>query len=253
MAGKEIRRPGRLTGLIRLPLTSGFTAHPRWRQNVQITDTHVNAHVGGLVANEFASLVPESQRRREEEARARGAVIAVTGRDVGLAPMTDEQIRKLASELVIETTIPPLAGLALVMGSVSHHDHAELRTDQIRAACSSSSAIRSTCDRIPRSGTRDAVFSQEQLLLAMRLVIQHGQPGLSGEIDHLRVARLLLGVTEIMVSGKGLEASAAEDVAVALALRRLGLPRVEQTRYEFARCTTFLLPAPAPPSAQLAP
>jgi hypothetical protein len=91
------------------------------------------------------------------------------------------------------------------------------------------------------AGRRDVVFNQEQLLLAMRLVIEHGRPGPSGEIDQLCVARLLLGVTDILVSGKGLEAGPAEDVVVALALRRLGLPRVEQARYEFARWYDLLV------------
>jgi hypothetical protein len=40
--------------------------------------------------------LPEPYRRREEEVRARGAVVAVTGRDVGLPPMTDEEVRDLA-------------------------------------------------------------------------------------------------------------------------------------------------------------
>jgi hypothetical protein len=67
--------------------------------------------------------------QREEEVRARGAVVAATGRDAGLPPMTDEEVRDLAAGLVVETALPLLAGLALVMGSVSHQDHAELRAD----------------------------------------------------------------------------------------------------------------------------
>jgi len=67
--------------------------------------------------NPFHSLLSESNWRRDEEMRARGSVIAVTGLDVGLIPMTDELVRDLASELVIETVIPWLSGFALLMGS----------------------------------------------------------------------------------------------------------------------------------------
>jgi hypothetical protein len=55
------------------------------------------------------------------------------------------------------------------------------------------------------------------------------------------VAWLLLGVTDLMVSGEGLEAGAAEDVAVALALRRLGLPRAEKITCELARWYDLLV------------
>jgi hypothetical protein len=43
--------------------------------------------------NTFRLWLPESQRRREEEVRARGAVVAVTGPDVGLTAMTGEHVR----------------------------------------------------------------------------------------------------------------------------------------------------------------
>jgi len=92
-----------------------------------------------------------------------------------------------------------------------------------------------------QAGTRDLVFCEEQLLLAMRLVIEHGQAGPRGEIDHSRMARLLLGVTDVMVSGKQFESGPAEDIVVALALRRLGLPGVEQPLYELARWYNLLV------------
>jgi hypothetical protein len=121
--------------------------------------------------------LPESYRRREEEVRARGAVVAVTGRDVGLPPVTDEGVRGLAAGLAVETALPLLAGLALVMGSVSDQDHAELRADQVRAARALfPPPYRQRAIGYLEAGRRDMVFNQEQLLVAMRLVIEHGQP-----------------------------------------------------------------------------
>src|SRR5580700_11904204 len=112
--------------------------------------------------------LPESYRRREEEVRARGGVIAVTGRDVGLAPVTGGQVREFASGLTIETTFPLLAGFMLVMGSVSHRGHAELRADQVRAAREFlPPPYRDRAIGLLEAGRRDLVFSQEQLLLAM--------------------------------------------------------------------------------------
>jgi hypothetical protein len=185
--------------------------------------------------------LPEPYRRREEEVRARGAVVAVTGRDVGLPPMTDEEARDLAAGLVVETALPLLAGLALVMGSVSHQDHAELRADQVRAARALlPPPYRQRAIGYLEAGRRDIVFNQEQLLVAMRLVIEHGQPGPSGQVDQMRLAQLLLGLTDIMVSGEEFKAS-AEDAAVSLALRRLGLARAEQVRYELARWYDLLV------------
>lgn len=84
--------------------------------------------------NSIRLWLPESYLRREEEARARGAVAAVTGRDVGLPAMTEQESRQLASELAVEATLPLLAGLGLMTGSVPHLDHAWLRADQARAA-----------------------------------------------------------------------------------------------------------------------
>lgn len=186
--------------------------------------------------------LPESYLRREEEVRARGGMVAVTGRDVGMAPMTEGQIREVASGLVTETTFPRLAAFALVVGSVSHHSHGELRAAQARMAGEFlPSPYRERAIGFLEAGRRDLVFCQEQLLLAMRLVIEHGQPGPPGEIDRLGMARLLLGVTDLMVSGDGLEAGTAEDVAVALALRRLGLPRAEKVTHEYARWYDLLV------------
>jgi len=186
--------------------------------------------------------LPESYLRRESEVRARGAVIAVTGRDVGIAPVTEGQVREVASGLVTETTFPLLAGFTLVIGSRSHHSHAELRAEQVSAAGEFlPSPYRERAIGFLEAGHRDLVFCQEQLLLAMRLVIEHGQPGPPGEIDRLGMARLLLGVTDLMVSGDGLETGTAEDVAVALALRRLGLPKAEKINYEYARWYDLLV------------
>jgi len=186
--------------------------------------------------------LPESYLRREEEVRARGGVVAVTGRDVGMEPMTEGQVRKAASGLVTETTFPRLAAFALVLGSVSHHSHSELRAAQARAASEFlPSPYRERAIGFLETGRRDLVFCQEQLLLAMRLVIEHGQPGPPGEIDRLGMARLLLGVTDLMVSEDGLEAGTAEDVAVALALRRLGLPKSEKVTHEYARWYDLLV------------
>jgi hypothetical protein len=55
------------------------------------------------------------------------------------------------------------------------------------------------------------------------------------------VARLVLGASDLMVSGEGLESGPAEDVAVALALRRLGLPGAEKTTCETARWYDLLV------------
>jgi hypothetical protein len=187
--------------------------------------------------------LPESYRRREEEVRARGAVVAVTGRDVGLPPVTDQKVRGLAAGLVLETALPLLSGLALVMGSVPPQDHTELRAHQVRAA----RALLPPPYRQPaidylEAGRRDLVFSEEQLLLAMRLVIEHGQTGPPARVDRLRLAQLLLfGLTDVMVSGEEFESGAAEDVAVSLALRRVGLPRAEQAHYELARWYDLLV------------
>jgi hypothetical protein len=185
--------------------------------------------------------LPESYRRQEEEVRARGAVAAVTGRDVGLPPMTDEKVRDVAAGLAVETALPLLAALALVMGSVPHRDHAELRADQVRAARAILPApYRQRAIDYLEAGRRDLVFSQEQLLVAMRLVIEHGQPGPPGQVDQPRLAQLLLGLTDVMVSGEEFKAR-AEEAVVSLALRRLGLPRSEQTRYELARWCDLLI------------
>ena len=62
-----------------------------------------------------------------------------------------------------------------------------------------------------------------------------------GQADLQRVARLLLGLTDILVSGEEFKAASAEDVAVAMALRRLGLPRIEQPRYQLARWYDLLV------------
>ena len=99
------------------------------------------------------------------------------------------------------------------------------------------------------AGRRDIVFCQEQLLLAMRLVIEHGLPGPPGEIDKLGMARLLLGVTDLMVSGEGLETGPAEDIAVALALRRLGLPRGRRSPARSRAGMTCWSLVPVPPPA----
>jgi hypothetical protein len=185
--------------------------------------------------------LPESYRRREEEVRARGAVVAVTGRDVGLPPMTDEEVREVAAGLMVETALPLLAGLSLVMGSVSHQDHAELRADQVRAARALlPPPYHERAIGYLEAGRRDMIFNQEQLLMAMRLVIEHGQPGPTGQVDQMRLAHLLLGLTDIMVYGEEFEAS-AEDAAVSTALRRVGLARAEQPRYELARWYDLLI------------
>ena len=185
--------------------------------------------------------LPESYRQREEEVRARGAVAIVTGPDVGLPPMTDENVRDAAAGLAIETALPLLAAFALVMDSVPHRDHAELRAEQVRAtrAILPPPYCQRAIDYL-EAGRRDLVFTHEQLLLAMRLVIEHGQPGPPGQVDQPRLAQLLLGLTDVMVSGKEFKAR-AEDAAVSLALRRLGLPRSEQTRYELARWYDLLI------------
>jgi len=98
----------------------------------------VSAVSEGIVAGSPMSSVrlwlAESYRRREEEVRARGAVAIVTGPDVGLPPMTDEKVRDVAAGLAVEAALPLLAAFALVMGSVPHRDHAELRAEQVRAA-----------------------------------------------------------------------------------------------------------------------
>ncbi len=126
----------------------------------------VDEHDGGKSPmNPLRDLwLPESHRRREEEMRARGVVVAVTGRDVSAAPMTDSQVRELASELVIETTIPLLVGVMRMTESSSEHDRAELRATQIRAAraflasplqgalCTRTRG-RSGCLRLRRSGS----------------------------------------------------------------------------------------------------
>jgi hypothetical protein len=106
------------------------------------------------------------------------------------------------------------------MGGVAHRGHAELRADQVRAAHEFPPPYRERAIGFLEAGHRDLVLCQEQLLLAMRLVIEHGQPRPCGEIDKLGLARLRLGATDLMVSGEGLEAGAADDVTVALALRR---------------------------------
>ena len=186
--------------------------------------------------------LPESYRRREEEVRARGGVVAVTGRDVGLAPVTYGKVREFASGLVIETALPRLAAFMLVMGPGVPRVHAELRAVQIRAAREFlPPPYRERAIRFLEAGRHDIVFCQEQLLLAMRLVIEHGLPGPPGEIDKLGMARLLLGVTDLMVSGEGLESGPAEDVAIALALRRLGLPGAEKITCEIARWYDLLV------------
>jgi hypothetical protein len=161
-------------------------------------------------------------------------MIAVTGQDVGLPPRTDEEVRDLASGLVVETALPLLAGFALMMGSVSSSSHAETRADQVRAARALlPDPYRQRAVGYLEAGRRDTAFNQEQLLLAMRLVIEHGQPG-PGQVDLGRLAQLLLSLTDIMLSAEESQAT-AEDIAVSAALRRLGLPRAEQPRYELAR------------------
>lgn len=192
--------------------------------------------------NSVGLWLPESYRRREEEVRARGGVVAVTGRDVGLAPVTSGKVREFASGLVIETALPRLAAFMLVMGPAGPRGLAELRTVQIRAAREFlPPPYRERAIAFLEAGRRDIVFCQEQLLLAMRLVIEHGQAGPPGEIDRLGMARLLLGVTDLMVSGEGLESGPAEDVAIALALRRLGLPGAEKITCEIARWYDLLV------------
>jgi hypothetical protein len=186
--------------------------------------------------------LPESYRRRQEEVRARGGVVAVTGCDVGLAPVTYGQVREFASGLVIETAFPRLAAFMLVMGPGGPQGPAELRAVQVRAAREFlPSPYRERAIGFLEAGRRDVVFCQEQLLLVMRLVIEHGQPGPPGEIDKPGMARLLLGVTDLMVSGEGLETGPAENIAVALALRRLGLPRGEKVTCEVARWYDLLV------------
>jgi hypothetical protein len=153
--------------------------------------------------------LPESYRQREEEVRARGAVAIVTGPDVGLPPMTDEKVRDVAAGLAIESALPLLAALALVMGSVPHRDHAELRAEQVRAARAIlPPPYRQRAIDYLEAGRRDLVFSHEQLLVAMRLVIEHGQPGPPGQVDQPRLAQLLLGLTDVMVSGEEFKARA---------------------------------------------
>jgi len=192
--------------------------------------------------NSIGLWLPESYLRREQEVRARGVVIAVTGPDIGLPPMSEEGARRLASELRIETTIPLLARVELLMGTVPHLRHAGVRTEQLRAARELlPEPYRQRAVGWLKAGRRDVVFGPEQLLLAMRLVIEHGRPGPAGQADLQRVARLLLGLTDIMVSGEEFKAASAEDVAVAMALRRLGLPRIEQPRYELARWHDLLV------------
>lgn len=46
--------------------------------------------------------------------------------------------------------------------------------------------------------------------LTMRRAIEHGQAGPSGEADKLGLARLLLSVTDLMVSGEGRSAMVTE-------------------------------------------
>jgi hypothetical protein len=186
--------------------------------------------------------LPESCRRREKAVRDRGGVTVVTGRDVGLAPVTYGQVREYASGLVVDTALPRLAAFMLVMGSGGLRSHAELRAAQVRAAREFLPApYREHAIGLLEAGRRDSVFSQEQLLLAMRLVIEHGQAGPPGEIDKPGMARLVLGVTELMASGEGLESGPAENIAVALALRRLGLPRGEKVTCELARWYDLLV------------
>ena len=89
------------------------------------------------------------------------------------------------------------------MGSVSHQDHAELRADQVRAARALlPPPYRQRAIGYLEAGRRDMVFNEEQLLVAMRLVIEYGQPGPSGQVDQMRLAQLLLGLTDIMVSAR---------------------------------------------------
>jgi hypothetical protein len=91
-------------------------------------------------------------------------VVAVTGRDVSLPPMTDRKVRGLAAGLVVETALPLFAGLALVMDSVAYQDHAELRTDQVRAARALlPPPYRERVIDYFEAGRRDLVFNQEQL------------------------------------------------------------------------------------------
>jgi hypothetical protein len=120
--------------------------------------------------------LPESYRQREEEVRARGAVAVVTGPDIGLPPMTDEKVRDVAAGLVVETALPLLAALALVMGSVSHQDHAELRAEQVRAARAIlPPPYRQRAIDYLEAGRRDLVFSQEVIEWLARRQSSNGQ------------------------------------------------------------------------------
>jgi hypothetical protein len=173
--------------------------------------------------------------------RARGVVTVVAGQDVGLAPMTDTQVRGLASGLVIETTIPLLAGVMCVVDTVWYRGEAQVLAEQIRAARALlASPYRERAIDYLEAGRRGVVFTAEQLLLAMRLVIEYGRPGASSRVDPLRVTQLVLSVTDIMGRDE-LETGAPEDLAVALTLRRLGLPRAEQPLHELARWYDLLV------------
>ncbi len=180
--------------------------------------------------------LPESYRRRQEEVRTRGGVVAVTGCDVGLAPVTYRQVREFASGLVIETAFPRLAAFMLVMGPGGPQDPAELRAVQVRAAREFlPSPYRERAIGFLEAGCRDIVLCQEQLLLVMRLVIEHGQPGPPGEIDKPGMARVLLGVTDLMVSGEGLEQVQPKTSRRSALLASRALPRGEKVTCEVAR------------------
>ena len=173
--------------------------------------------------------------------RARGVVTVVSGQDVGLAPMTDAQVRGLATGLVIETTLPLLAGVMCVVDTVWYRSEAQVLAEQIRAARAFlSSPYRERAIDYLEAGRRGVVFTAEQLLLAMRLVIEHGQLGVSSGVDTLRVTQLVLSVTDIM-GREELESGTPENLAVALTLRRLGLPRAEQPLHELARWYDLLV------------
>jgi|GEM_PF-1552360 len=164
--------------------------------------------------------------------------------DVSEAPMSEDRLCDVASRLHTEAVIR----LVSVAGTLLDNTHIDLHNLQltreqqralVRELCEPKTAA--NADWYLRNGRRDVFVHREQLLIAAKLAILYGKPGVPEDpIDQAHIGELLLGINTMLgQTGEQLETSSS--LLTTLALRGGALGRNEQNRYAAGRYYDLLV------------